>query len=371
MGVFQVLTKVKKVKVPSGKRIIVISDIHGNYNYLKGLLEKINLSLNDIVFIVGDILEKGKESLKTLRYIMELSNKFDVHVLMGNVDAWRLINFDNDTQEGLEHFIESLSFFTGGLAKDMCDELNIRLTDVSQVLQAKEKMREHFKKELEFVRQLPTIIETQKFIFVHGGVPTDDVSSLEGTDAIPYLKNDNFMGKGFSFNKYVVVGHWGTSLYNDKIYCLNPIIDKTRKIISIDGGCSINFAGQLNALLINDINSEDFSFEYFDDFPKEVALTTQAASETSINISFFDDIINIIESKDDVSFVEHSSSGYKLWTINELIFERDGKVHLDGFSDYKLQVKAGNELSIVRNTSIGYYVKHKGVCGWYLGEFEQ
>lgn len=65
-------TTVNKINVPSDRRIIVTSDVHGHYKHLKSLLEKVNFSEEDILFIIGDIIEKGPESLKTLRYVMDI-----------------------------------------------------------------------------------------------------------------------------------------------------------------------------------------------------------------------------------------------------------------------------------------------------------
>ncbi|MEE1284766.1 MAG: metallophosphoesterase, partial [Acutalibacteraceae bacterium] len=78
-------TKIKQMNIESGKRILVTSDIHGNLKYLKNVLTKASFSDNDILFIVGDIIEKGAENLKTLRYVMELCKKGNIIPLIGNV----------------------------------------------------------------------------------------------------------------------------------------------------------------------------------------------------------------------------------------------------------------------------------------------
>ena len=72
----------------SGRRLIAVSDIHANLLYLKGLLEKLSFSDSDELIIVGDFLEKGKHSLETLRYIMELYRQGNCRVLCGNCDIW-------------------------------------------------------------------------------------------------------------------------------------------------------------------------------------------------------------------------------------------------------------------------------------------
>ena len=44
-----------------------------------------------------------------------------------------------------------------------------------------------------------------------------------------------FFNKSHSANKYVVVGHWPVVNYSDKAPSNNPVIDKEKKIIAIDG----------------------------------------------------------------------------------------------------------------------------------------
>ena len=66
----------------------VISDIHGHLTIFKKLLKTINFSFdNDELFLLGDYVDWGKESLETLLYVMELDKKYkNVHVLIGNHD---------------------------------------------------------------------------------------------------------------------------------------------------------------------------------------------------------------------------------------------------------------------------------------------
>ena len=72
--VIELTTKIEQINIEPGKRILVTSDIHGHLSYLKKVLEKASFCDDDILFIVGDMIEKGPENLKTLRYVMELCN---------------------------------------------------------------------------------------------------------------------------------------------------------------------------------------------------------------------------------------------------------------------------------------------------------
>jgi len=364
-------TTVKKINIPSNKRMIVTSDIHGHYYHLKNILRKVSFTENDILFIVGDIIEKGPLCLRTLRYVMQLCNDYTVYPLMGNVDATRLFMFDDNSTENCEELFEYIQFmkkYWGGcLFLDMCNELKIYIYSSNDIPNAKEQICKKFKEEFVFLRSLPTIIETQNYIFVHGGLPSNDIDSFVGTDAFAYLKNDAFMEKGFEFNKYIVVGHWPATLYNDKIASSNPIINKKQKIISIDGGCGLKRDGQLNMLIISNIDSEDFTFEFYDDFPVAFAQTPQKKAADSINIRYTDNKITILEKGEEFSFAEHKSSGYRLWIHNDYIYSFGENAKCDDYTDYRMPVNIGDKLSIIKKTSKGYLVKKDGISGWYNG----
>lgn len=364
-------TTIRKIEIPQNKRIMVTSDVHGHYDYLDKLLGKVKFTEEDILFIVGDLIEKGPFSLETLRYIMKLSEAYTVYTLMGNVDAYRLLIFDDDSEKGSESlygYIQYMDKHWGGcIFADMCSELGLRINHACDIPMLKAAIRATYSSELAFLRELPTIIETQSFIFVHGGIPSEDISSFEGTDAFKYLKCDAFLEKGYKFNKYVVVGHWPVTLYGDKFASFNPIIDKQRKIISIDGGCGLKQEGQLNVLIIPDVYSEDFTYESYDAFPLARAQTGQTASADSFYIRYLDNRIKVLESGEEFTYIRHESTGRELWVLSDLIFNNGEYTACDDFSTYRLPVSAGDKLSIIRKTSKGYLVKKDGISGWYDG----
>ena len=66
--------------------MLAISDIHGNLPFLKGVLAAAHYGPDDILVLVGDLVEKGPDSLTTLRFIMELAEWNTVYGLRGNCD---------------------------------------------------------------------------------------------------------------------------------------------------------------------------------------------------------------------------------------------------------------------------------------------
>jgi serine/threonine protein phosphatase 1 len=62
--------------------IYVCSDIHGCYDRFLKLLDKIHFSDDDELYILGDVIDRNKEGIPTLLYIME--HQKNIHLLMGN-----------------------------------------------------------------------------------------------------------------------------------------------------------------------------------------------------------------------------------------------------------------------------------------------
>ena len=51
--------------------------------------------------------------------------------------------------------------------------------------------------------------------------------------------------------------------------------------------------------------------------------------------------------------------------------DKEGKLCTNDCSDYELEVCPGDEVSIIEETSRGYYVKNKGTSGWYRGRIRE
>jgi protein phosphatase len=157
-------------------------------------------------------------------------------------------------------------------------------------------------------------------------------------------------------------------LYGGGFVSANPIILRDRKIISIDGGCVLKDDGQLNCLIIPNGFSQDFSWVYYDKFPVKTAVSGQRASETSAYFRFGDNVVKVLERGEEFSRCRHVRTGYEMDILTKYLSEQDGVTRCNDCSDYELEVQPGDSLSIVEETSRGYYVKKSGVSGWYRGE---
>ena len=52
----------------------VIGDIHGEYEQLVTLIKKMNVAYDDDLYILGDVVDRGPNPIKTLKYLMTLPN---------------------------------------------------------------------------------------------------------------------------------------------------------------------------------------------------------------------------------------------------------------------------------------------------------
>lgn len=357
-----------------GRRILVTSDIHGHLSHLKNVLEMAEFCDDDLLVIIGDVIEKGPENLKTLRYVMELCKKGNVIVLAGNVDLWRIHmieSIDESNAEDFYHYLVSQREWKGtSIFDEMAAECNLAINSAEDVLSSKDMVLEKFKPEIDFLRNRPTLLDTQNYTFVHAGMPQKSLDDTQSLNAWSFLKHDNFMETELCFDKYVVVGHWPVVLYGNKIPQMNPIINADKKIISIDGGCGLKINGQLNLIEIPDMYGDirDIKTYSYDELPVCIAIENQACSEDSINIIWTDNKINELETKNDFTYAEHVSSGKKLWIHNDFLF---GANRCNDYTDYVLPVKKGDTLKIIKSTSKGYLVKKDGVTGWYYGEIKK
>jgi protein phosphatase len=356
--------KVERISIDENKRIIVISDIHGDVDSLKQLLHKIEFTRSDVLILNGDMVEKGQNSLETLHYIMDLSNDYTLYCVCGNCDAIARSVYKECNSEGLLAYL-LIKKYT--LLNEMCHSLSITLTSDSNMEQVKDTLRKSFPKELEWIKELPDIIETKNFVFAHAGTTVD---SLDKQRTAYVRSTKAFYEQGLSFDKYRIVGHWPVSLYNKEKSIGNPIIDKEHKIISIDGGNVLKIDGQLNALIIPNINSDNFTYISYDNLSYGIALNDQEESKESYHILWTDNLIDILKKDEEFSYCEQLSTKKKMWILNKLIYKDMYGFHCEGSTDYKLSVKAGEIVKVVDATKRGYLIKKDGVTGWYFGKIK-
>ena len=168
--------------------VYVCSDIHAQYDLFVKLLARINFCNNDVMYIGGDVIDKGNDSVRLMHLIMKMPN---VHVIKGNHEHdflkyyWRLMKQSPTDFNGVLKKLQGYFAFDG------------HLLDWDTV---------------DFIEALPYCLQTDNFILVHAGLPIDNnnrVVSLNSVN-VEYLVYDRvFKGPNLlpQTDKCVFYGH--------------------------------------------------------------------------------------------------------------------------------------------------------------------
>ena len=325
--------RVIRPDIAPGRRVLAISDIHGNLPFLRGVLAKAGFSKADVLVLIGDLLEKGEDSLGVLRYVMELSRSHTVYALCGNCDNLDVAFLSG--RPGVDGRLWPVfrCWEDRSLVFQMGAELGLHPKSPEELPALRQALLERFPAECAFLNGMPHILEAGRYLFVHGGVPRED--RLEELDAYSCMKNDDFLGQGLRFRRWVVVGHWPVTLYHP------------------------------------DINGDEMTYTAYDGLPVVRALDAQQASRDAVNIRWSDSAVEVLRREGDCAWCRHISSGREMWILNEYLYEgRDGVTHTEDTTDYLLPVAAGERLALVRRCSRGCIAKRRGETGWYRGRIE-
>lgn len=157
----------------------VVSDLHGCFDKFKRLLSKINFNDNDVMYVVGDIVDYGEEPIELL---CDLSMRYNVIPIVGDAD---LRAFE---------MLRELDKMLGGASPD--PEMLGKMAEWIQDGGAKtmegfkaldEDMREGVLEYLEDMSLYEELeIKGKKYLLVHAGIADYDAD----TDLDDYMPED-------------------------------------------------------------------------------------------------------------------------------------------------------------------------------------
>jgi len=195
-----------KIELPINARRFVVGDIHGCYMTFRKLIEtQIIPSLSDQIFLLGDYIDKGPESKKTLNYIRKLIKKgYKIYPLRGNHED-DLLEASTDEPEYLKWIIRR--------SPDMLKNGSIR------------------KKHVEFIKSMPYYYELPDFYLVHAGFNFNARNPLKDIKSMLSKKMPLNIQTGFGVDKIIIHGHQPLEI--DDI--ISRVL-KRNKIIGLDNG---------------------------------------------------------------------------------------------------------------------------------------
>ena len=236
------------------RRVYVISDLHGYYDLFIKLLEKISFSEFDLLYIIGDVCDRGPDSLKILFYIQEHDN---IILIKGNHEYMM--------QEALYYgvYYDDIDYPSKAFKLWIANGGNTTMENIREYLQ-KDKLkheedrvvRSAFLKNLyEYLNNLPEYLEievnNQSYVLVHAGIDVKRPLDKQDLDTLLWIREGFYLQRG-DLTKIYIFGHTPTALLN-KDYSFNIWLDEVHhNKIGIDGGLACGTVGQLNSLCLND-----------------------------------------------------------------------------------------------------------------------
>lgn len=219
-------------------RLIVYGDIHGCYDELVRLRQKIKPKKNDIEVCVGDVITRGKNSIKTLRYLQ----KNNIKSVLGNHED-KLIRY-------LGHQVNAKR---NPIVLDEDEQIIIdNLND----------------KDIEFLKNMPLFMKFESITILHGGLQNhQNLNNLNKKDKAQILRlrfldeNQNFVSFGKEneqsvFWADIYDGNQGFVVYGHQTF---DQAKENKRSLGIDTGCV--YGNKLSAAIFTNTQSKEFSIQ--------------------------------------------------------------------------------------------------------------
>lgn len=218
----------------------LMSDIHGCYDKFMKMLEKINFRSDDDLYILGDVLDRGEDGIKIIRYIMDKDN---IQLLCGNHEYSALMILGNylknkDIMNSPE-FKEVYDLWISDGGKTTWDGF-LKLTDDEQIQFI------DFLKSLKFYRVLH--VNNRKYFLSHTLPEKSGIRKLSDLSYIDLIMGEPDYDLRYSKIAIMVTGHTPTYLIDErldgKIYAQNGHL-------AID--CGAVFRGTLSCICLDNL----------------------------------------------------------------------------------------------------------------------
>lgn len=309
----------------SQSRALFISDIHGEGELLKALLHKVRyVPGQDYLFLLGDLIEKGRASLDTPHQVMTLSRQKQVVVLKGN----------NDEAEQLLEETIPLPMKLGylrtrrSLICEMAQVQGITIDEKTDFGVLRQRLTTAYAEEFAFLRDLPLIATGTGYAAVHSSI--QNVENVRQNQPRLMLKDNDFLLNSDSrFPAPVIVGHMPTVALSDRQADCGVHFLKDRNLFAIDGGCGMHTHGQLNALIVEQGDFRHFQTAYADRLVRRRVIREQAGTpkELQVFVRYFESEIEVLEEQGAFLKVRHLKTNRLLEIPRSALRIIEGKTH--------------------------------------------
>lgn len=224
--------------------IYCMSDIHGNYEGYKKLLEKVDFKEEDTLYVLGDVIDRGKQSIKILQDMMIRPN---VVPIIGNHEYMGIQCLKFLMQEISE---DSIATISEDIIRGLLEWQNV---GGQATMDEFHKLSREEKQDIidyleEFSLYEEVSVNGKDYVLVHAGLCNFAVDRpLENYGLHELIFKAPQYSRVYYLDKYLVTGHLVTRAIrqNKRPY----FIYKGNNHIAID--CGSNCGGQLGMICLN------------------------------------------------------------------------------------------------------------------------
>lgn len=223
-----------------------ISDLHGHFNILLAMLDKIHFDETDNLYILGDCNDRGSFAYEIYDYVF--SHSKNIHLLKGNHELMMrdmLISGSWNSPDG------RLWGHNGG--KKTLEQLKAH----HYIHNASVQFEEYTKNLVNKINECPNFIELEisgkKYVLIHSGINPEKGLYEQDEEECCWMREFFYLSKGLE-DKTIIFGHTPTILIDSSLnhgVWKDPIYEDK---VAIDGGLGNYSEGQLNCLCLNDMS---------------------------------------------------------------------------------------------------------------------
>lgn len=223
----------------------VMSDLHGQYQKYLQMLDLIRFSDDDDLYILGDVVDRGCQSVELLR---DMSMRMNVFPILGNHDMTAALllkklcveitedNYDNQLNPELLRILAAWQLDGG---QSTLNGFKMLSADEREVL-------------IEYLEEFTPYemleVAGNKFILVHGGIPYEKRNIPLSMQAVHELITERpDYSKRYYNNAYLVTGHTPTVNISEEH---KGLIYKANGHIAID--CGAGYGMPLGCIRLDD-----------------------------------------------------------------------------------------------------------------------
>lgn len=213
-------------------RLFAIGDIHGCINPFNDLLEKISLTKEDKLILLGDYIDRGPNSKAVLDKIIELKQLgFNITPLLGNHEIMLL------------RAIESTKYFDMWMLNGGWTTLeNFKCTNPNEIPEKYKSL----------ISDMPYFLKFNNYLFVHAGFNDSIDDPFTDLESMLWIRKTEYTPQFIQENT-IVHGHTPIPLSQ-----LKDSLNTKPKVINLDSGCVYNKRSEMGFLSAYCFSTEQF-----------------------------------------------------------------------------------------------------------------